>query len=115
MAHQSDLPPWLELLESPGVIDVLACLHNHGPADHSTLCAYVEPGSPDKATSPAVRRLAAFGMLQPQGPAGSLDQPAPQRRYELTRPGHHFALTLTALNEALDPYTRSRQPTRRRR
>jgi hypothetical protein len=110
MARQSDLPPWLELLEVPGVIEVLAYLHNHGPADHRTLCAYVEPGSPDNATGPAVRRLAAAGLLQLQATtAGSLDHPSSLDRYELTRRGDDLARALTTLNQTTSPGTRARR------
>jgi hypothetical protein len=114
MATQSDLPPWLVLLEVPGVIEVLACLHNHGPADHTTLCAYVEPGNPDTLTTPAVRRLAAAGLLRLLASnAGSLDHPSPHNQYKLTRRGHDLALALTTLNHTSSPRARTRRSERR--
>jgi hypothetical protein len=114
MATQSDLPPWLVLLEVPGVIEVLACLHNHGPADHTTLCAYVEPGNPDTVTTSAVRQLAAVGLLRLLAPAaGSLDHPSSQNQYELTRRGHDLALALSTLNQTSSPHARNRRSERR--
>ena len=111
MAKRLNFPPWLLLLEAPGVIEVIACLHNHGPADHRTLCAYVEPGSPDNATGPAVRWLAAAGRLQLQAAAaGSLDHPTPRDRYELTHCGHDLARALTTLARRPARGTRTQRP-----
>jgi hypothetical protein len=110
--HSSELPPWLALIDHPGVIEVLACLHNHGPTGHAALCAYVEPGRSDTSTTPAVRKLATYGLLRISNASGSLDEPTSNVSYELTYGGHQLALALTAMNEAFD---RHHHPRRRSR
>lgn len=115
-----DTPPWLWMLRQPGVIEVLACLYNHGPATYTALCSYVEPGGRGRVTVRAVRSLAAWRMCRRLGTCGTWDEPVPpecpETVYELTQKGRHFALALATGSKLVEQLPATyRRATRRYR
>jgi DNA-binding HxlR family transcriptional regulator len=87
------------IITYPGVLDVLATLHNHGPHQYLPLCAYA-PRRAHATTASALRKLATLGLVQRLG-GGSWDHPGQAGLYELTGRGHQLAQLFDQLSDLI--------------
>lgn len=94
---RNGMPRWLDLVLQPGVAPILTALNHHGTLDTGEMRRAVGGRGAAAVTGRALRRLAAYGVVQ-RADGGSLDATDdPHGRYQLTARGAEFSQAASQL------------------
>lgn len=102
MQGNRGLPQWLDLLLQPGVAPILTTLlSNRRALEAQQLTRTIDEPRAAAITAQALRRLAAYGLVQRED-GGTCDEHDPHARYQLTALGAGFSQAASKLISFLE-------------